>query len=199
MDQNVGSFIYSQNSNDNRQSYPSNNNNIQHTSINVGISNMNPNTSNRLNENRFPNYNYYNYNGPNITFECYLPLPNDMRIYHVRYTELHPLEIAQLLNDGINLPHIPDCQLPNHYNIQSLIQQQIQQQVQQSVKSQIYQQNNTQQVSSNIEDSNYISGIFGMDNYNAATTPNVHISDNTQDIEFNGVPDMHTTTNSLNS
>ncbi len=92
MDQNVGSFIYSQNSNDNRQSYPSNNNNIQHTSINVGISNMNPNTSNRLNENRFPNYNYYNYNGPNITFECYLPFNKYLPILKIQTTSQVYLE-----------------------------------------------------------------------------------------------------------
>src|SRR6266498_2975262 len=157
-DQTVNSFASSQTSNSNQQPATPR---IDMTSS--------PQHSNHINDSfHSPNYNY---NGPNITFECYLPLPNDTRIYHVRYTELHPLEIAQLLNDGINLPHIPDYQLPHHYNIQSLIQQQIQQQVQQSVESQIYQQNNIQQNNiqqefSDIEDPNYISGISGMGNYN---------------------------------
>ncbi|PKC54381.1 hypothetical protein RhiirA1_477426, partial [Rhizophagus irregularis] len=43
---------------------------------------------------------------------------------------LNPSENVQLLNNGINLSHIPDYQLPHHYNVQSLIQQQIQQRVQ---------------------------------------------------------------------
>ncbi|RIA79165.1 hypothetical protein C1645_841377 [Glomus cerebriforme] len=76
-------------------------------------------------------------------FVVYLSLPNDTRIYRVtyQYTELHPLENVQLLNNRIN---IPDSQFPHHYNIQSLIQQQIQQQVHQPV---VYQQNNIQQQS----------------------------------------------------
>ncbi len=147
-----------------------------------------PQHSNHVNENSSHSPNY-NYNGPNITFEFYLTLPNDTRIYHVRYTELHPFEIAQLLNNSINLSHISDYQLPHHHNIQSLIQQQIRQQIQESVESHIYQQNNIQQESSNTEDSIYISGIFGMDDYNTASPPsNVDTSDNTQDMGCNGAP-----------
>src|SRR5438034_729976 len=70
-----------------------------------------------------------------------------MHIYHVTYTELHPLENARLLNNSINLSHIPDHQFPHHYNVQSLIQQQIQQQVQQVQQPVVYQQNNIQQQS----------------------------------------------------
>ncbi|GBC04013.1 hypothetical protein RclHR1_05470004 [Rhizophagus clarus] len=82
----------------------------------------------------------------NATFEFYCPLSNDTRIYHVTYqfTELHPLENARLLNDRINLSHIPNYQLQLHRNVESLIRQQIQQQVQQPV---VYQQNSIQQQS----------------------------------------------------
>src|SRR5581483_9986117 len=65
----------------------SNNTNIQHSSIN-GVANT--------------------FAAPmpqNVTFEFYFPLPNDTRIYHVTYTELHPLENARLLNNSINLSH----------------------------------------------------------------------------------------------
>src|SRR6266540_1146345 len=65
----------------------------------------------------------------NATFEFYLPISDDTRIFHVTYTELHPHEIARLLNNSINLSHIPQYRLPYHYNIQSLINQQIQQTV----------------------------------------------------------------------
>src|SRR6266498_2937096 len=61
----------------------------------------------------------------NTTFEFYLPLPNDTRIYHVTYRELDSLEIGQLLNNSINLSHVPYYQFPHHYNVQSLIQQRI--------------------------------------------------------------------------
>ncbi|PKC07213.1 hypothetical protein RhiirA5_418496 [Rhizophagus irregularis] len=103
-----------------------NNNNDQRTSINnVGMSNtfiINTITPTLQND----------------TFEFYFPLhDNDTRIYYITYTELHPLEIAQFLNNRVNLSCIPDHQFPQHYNIQSLIRQQIQQQVQQPV----YQQN----------------------------------------------------------
>jgi hypothetical protein len=57
----------------------------------------------------------------NATFEFYFPLPNDTRIFYVTYTELHPLENARLLNNSINLSHIPDYQFSHHYNIQSWI------------------------------------------------------------------------------
>ncbi|GBB84156.1 hypothetical protein RclHR1_01080012 [Rhizophagus clarus] len=55
----------------------------------------------------------------NDTFEFYLSLPNDTRIYYITYTELHQLEIARLLNNSINLSRIPDHQFPNHYNTDS--------------------------------------------------------------------------------
>jgi hypothetical protein len=64
----------------------------------------------------------------NITFEFYLPLPNDTRIYHVTYTELNSTEIARLLNNRINLSHIPVHHFPHHFNVQTLIRQQIVQQ-----------------------------------------------------------------------
>jgi hypothetical protein len=65
------------------------------------------------------------------TFEFYLPLPNDTRIYYVTYTALHLFEIAQRLNNSISLSHIPVHQFPHHYNIQFLIRQ--------FVDSQVYQ------------------------------------------------------------
>src|SRR6266496_2092483 len=80
----------------------------------------------------------------NAVFEFYFHLPDDTRIYRVTYSELHPSENIQLLNNGINLSHIPNHQFPHHYNIQSQIQQQILQQVQQPV---YYQQNSIQQQS----------------------------------------------------
>ncbi|PKK61869.1 hypothetical protein RhiirC2_815941 [Rhizophagus irregularis] len=61
----------------------------------------------------------------NNTFEFYLPLPNDTRIYHVIYTELNSTEIARLLNNRIDLSHIPNHRLPYHYNVQHIIRQQI--------------------------------------------------------------------------
>ncbi|GBB83876.1 hypothetical protein RclHR1_10540002 [Rhizophagus clarus] len=69
----------------------------------------------------------------NNTFEFYLPLPNDICIYHITYTELNSIEIARLLNNRIDLSHIPNHQFPYHYNVQHLIRQQI---IQQSVVSQ---------------------------------------------------------------
>ncbi|UZO06588.1 uncharacterized protein OCT59_026904 [Rhizophagus irregularis] len=61
----------------------------------------------------------------NIKFEFYLPLPNDVYIYHVTYTELNLTEITQLLNNRIDLSYIPDHRIPYHYNVQHLIWQQI--------------------------------------------------------------------------
>ena len=68
--------------------------------------------------------------------EFYLPLPP-----RVRYTALQLIEVAQLLNNGIDLSHISDHQFPHHHNIQSLIRQQIQQDIVESQISQIYQYN----------------------------------------------------------
>ena len=107
----------------------SNGPNIQHTSINdVGMSNTAVNTATPA-------------TSQNIAYEFYFHLPNDTRTYRVTYSELHPSENIRLLNNGINLSHIPDHQFPHHYNVQSLIQQQIQQQVQQVQQPVVYQQN----------------------------------------------------------
>jgi hypothetical protein len=89
----------------------------------------------------------------NITYEFYLPLPNEGRIYYVTYTELDTLEIARHLNNRIDLSHIPNNQFSRHYNIQSLIHQQFQQ-VQQPVNQQQQSFNNMTQVYSNYNDSN---------------------------------------------
>jgi hypothetical protein len=111
-----------------------NNENIQNTSNNnIGV-NQNTLRVNTINTGALAPHN--------TTFWFYFHLPNDTRIYRVTYSELNPSENIQLLNNGINLSHIPDYQLPHHYNIQSLIQQQIQQQVQHPV---VYQQNNIRQ------------------------------------------------------
>ncbi|GBB84155.1 hypothetical protein RclHR1_01080011 [Rhizophagus clarus] len=119
----------------------------------------------------------------NDTFEFYFPLPNDTRIYYVTYTELHPLENAQLLNNSINLSHIPEYQFPHHYNIQSLIRQQIQQ-----VQQHIYQQNNVQQQFFNTAIQPTPQVAYSADNnnvYNMAPNPvNGTISDNIQDAGF---------------
>ncbi|CAG8574676.1 15765_t:CDS:2 [Rhizophagus irregularis] len=69
------------------------------------------------------------------TFEFYLSY--NTRIYRVTNTALNKFEIAQLLNNGINLSHIPGHHFPHHYYIQFLIRQ--------FVESQIYQPNVQQQ------------------------------------------------------
>src|SRR5947207_11050610 len=71
--------------------------NFQHTS-NVRMSNTNLDTLHANTTAPAPQ---------NTTFEFYLPLQNDARIYHVTYRELDSLEIGQLLNNSINLSHIP--------------------------------------------------------------------------------------------
>ncbi|PKY19371.1 hypothetical protein RhiirB3_494397 [Rhizophagus irregularis] len=81
----------------------------------------------------------------NITFEFYFPLPNNTRIYHVTYTELNLTEIAQLLNNRIDLSHVPDHRFPYHHNVQHSIRQEI---VQQSAG---YQQNTIPQQSFDIQ------------------------------------------------
>ncbi|CAB4445436.1 unnamed protein product [Rhizophagus irregularis] len=77
----------------------------------------------------------------NITYEFYFPLPNNTRIYRVTYTELNLTEVAQLLNNGIDLSNIPNHRLPYHYNVHRLIRQEI---IQQSTG---YQQNTIPQQS----------------------------------------------------
>ncbi|CAG8539023.1 uncharacterized protein OCT59_017033 [Rhizophagus irregularis] len=66
------------------------------------------------------------------TYECYLPMPNERRFFHVTYTEIDEFEITQLLNNNINLSHIPNHQFPHHYNIQNSIQRHIIQNSQQN-------------------------------------------------------------------
>ncbi len=60
---------------------------------------------------------FYNYNCPNTAFEFYLSLPNDKRTYRITYIKLNSSKIVRLLNHGISLSHIPDYQLPHHYDI----------------------------------------------------------------------------------
>lgn len=70
----------------------------------------------------------------NTTFEFYLS--NDTSTYYVTYIELNSSEIARLLNNNINLSHIPDFQLQHHRDIQSSIHQQIRKQTQRPVHEQ---------------------------------------------------------------
>ncbi|GBC02823.1 hypothetical protein RclHR1_04840006 [Rhizophagus clarus] len=112
---------------------------VQHNlNDNIGVSNINLNT---LNINTI---NTETSTSQNATFEFYLHLPNDTRIYHVTYSELHPSENIRLLNNGINLSHIPVDQFPHHHNVHSLIRQQIQQRVQQPVQQQSFDTARTQ-------------------------------------------------------
>ncbi|GBB94646.1 hypothetical protein RclHR1_23980003 [Rhizophagus clarus] len=152
--------------------------NEQYTSLNnVGISNTFNNTHNTT-----PPATQ------NVTFEFYFPflLPNDTRIYHdtYQYTELHPLENVRLLNNRINLSHIPDHQFPLHNNIHSLIQQQIQQQVQQPV----YQQNTEYNIQQQLFDTT--SQIDSSNNTHDTTSISINgtISDNIQDGEIQNSP-----------
>ncbi|RGB29823.1 hypothetical protein C1646_766134 [Rhizophagus diaphanus] len=105
------------------------------------------------------------------TFKFYLPLPNDTRIYCVTYTALNLFEIAQLLNNGINLSHIPEYQFPHHYNIQFLIRQ--------FVESQIYQPNGIQQQFFGFQSNSqvYSSDSNSLNNNN--NEPNILINDGT--------------------
>jgi hypothetical protein len=136
--------------------------NIQHTSINNVEKSSNTTT----------------FVPQNVTFEFYFPLHS--RMYHVTYTELRPSENARLLNNSINLSHIPNNQFPYHFNIQSLIQQQIQQQVQQPV---YHQQDSIQQQPFDI------TGIQPNDYQNiTSASVNGTISNNLQDAGFQNFP-----------
>ncbi|CAB5198466.1 hypothetical protein RhiirA5_419038 [Rhizophagus irregularis] len=104
------------------------------------------------------------------TFKFYLPLPNDTRIYCVTYTALNLFEIAQLLNNGINLSHIPDHQFPHHYNIQFLIRQ--------FVESQIYQPNGIQQQPFRFQSNSQVSSPDS-NPLNNNNNPNILINDGT--------------------
>jgi hypothetical protein len=99
-----------------------------------------PNPNTKLDNLYINNTNMTAPSPQNNTFEFYFPLPND-RIYHVTYTELNSTEIVRLLNNRIDLSHIPNHRLPYHYNVQHLIRQQF---VQQSID---YQQNTISQQS----------------------------------------------------
>ncbi|RGB29423.1 hypothetical protein C1646_795469 [Rhizophagus diaphanus] len=136
-----------------------NNKNFQHAS------NSNPNSDTS-------NINNINITTlQNITYEFYLPLPNDTRIYHVTYTELNLIEIALLLNNRIDLSHIPNNRLPYHYNVQRLIRQEI---IQQSVG---YQQNTIPQQSFDTMDIQPIFQEHPDDNaYDASSIPSIQQS-----------------------
>lgn len=102
------------------------------------------------------------------TFEFYLSY--NTRIYRVTNTALNKFEIAQLLNNGINLSHIPGHHFPHHYNIQFLIRQ--------FVESQIYQPNGIQQQFFRFQSNSqvYSSDINPLNNNN---DPNILINDGT--------------------
>ncbi|PKB98292.1 hypothetical protein RhiirA5_431613 [Rhizophagus irregularis] len=127
----------------------------------------------------------------NVSFEFYFPFSSsiDTRIYHVtyQYTELHPLENARLLNNNINLSHIPDPQFPPHNNIHSLIRQQIQQLIQQLVYQQNTANNIQQQLSETIQPT---TKVYSDNNTYDTTSISVNgtISDNIQDGEFQNSP-----------
>ncbi|RGB41679.1 hypothetical protein C1646_810528 [Rhizophagus diaphanus] len=178
MDQTGNSFTTQQILNNN------NNENIQHTLINNGgVPNTDLNTLHT-------NTNHTTLASQNTIFEFYFHLPNDTRIFHVIYSELNPSENVQLLNNGINLSHIPYYQLPHHYNVQSLVRQQIQQRVQHHT---VYQQNDriqqqsfdtTQPTSSQV----YSNNDTNNNTYNAASiSANGIVSyDNMQDMGDTG-------------
>jgi hypothetical protein len=85
------------------------NKNIQNNFINnAGISNLNTPNINNINT-----INTTTSMPQNTTYEFYFHLPNDTRIYHVTYSELHPSENIRLLNNSINLSHIPGYQFPH--------------------------------------------------------------------------------------
>ncbi|GBC08970.1 hypothetical protein RclHR1_08510006 [Rhizophagus clarus] len=104
----------------------------------------------------------------NNTFEFYLPLPNNTRIYYVTYTELNSIEIARLLNNRIDLSHVPNHQLPYHYNVQHLIRQQIVPRQQQIVG---YQQNTISRQYYDTMDNHPISQEYS--NNNAYNVPHI--------------------------
>ncbi|CAG8653034.1 uncharacterized protein OCT59_003534 [Rhizophagus irregularis] len=142
---------------------------IQHTLINndnVEIPNINLNTLHDTID-TLNTLNTATSMTQNTIFEFYFHLPNDTRIFHVTYSELHPSENIRLLNNSINLSHIPDYQFPHHYNVQSLVRQQIQQRVQQPFD--IMRSQPTPQV--------YLE-----------TTSTGNIFDNMQDMVYDGVP-----------
>jgi hypothetical protein len=104
----------------------------------------------------------------NAIFEFYLPLPNG----RITYTELDSLEIARLLNNRIDLSHVPDDQLPRHHNIQSFIQQQF---LQQPID---YQQNNVQQQYFDIQPTQ----VYSHDHNTASIPTNETISDDIREV-----------------
>ncbi|CAB4392074.1 unnamed protein product [Rhizophagus irregularis] len=102
------------------------------------------------------------------TFEFYLSY--NTRIYRVTNTALNKFEIAQLLNNGINLSHIPGHHFPHHYYIQFLIRQ--------FVESQIYQPN-VQQQSFGFQPNSQVYSSDSNPLNNNNNEPNILINDGT--------------------
>ncbi|RGB41691.1 hypothetical protein C1646_810539 [Rhizophagus diaphanus] len=124
----------------------------------------------------------------NVSFEFYFPFSSsiDTRIYHVtyKYTELHPLENARLLNNSINLSHITNPQFPLHNNIHSLIRQQLIQQL-------VYQQNTANNIQQQLfEFIQPTTQVYSDNNTYDTTSISVNgtISDNIQDGKFQNSP-----------
>jgi hypothetical protein len=133
--------------------------NGQHNLINnAGLFDMNINTLNTNSTNNVAAASMTS----NTVFEFYFHLPNDTRIYRVTYTELHPSENIRLLNNGINLSHIPDYQFPHHCNVQSFIRQQIQQRVQQPVQQQSFDTTRTHPTSQMYSDATSVDNMQDM-------------------------------------
>ncbi|CAB4405081.1 unnamed protein product [Rhizophagus irregularis] len=102
------------------------------------------------------------------TFEFYLSY--NTRIYRVTNTALNKFEIALLLNNGINLSHIPGHHFPHHYYIQFLIRQ--------FVESQIYQPN-VQQQSFGFQPNSQVYSSDSNPLNNNNNEPNILINDGT--------------------
>jgi hypothetical protein len=130
-----------------------------------------PTNSNTSHFNTINTINTATYMSQNTVFEFYFHLPNDTRIYHATYSELRPSENTRLLNNGINLSHIPDYQFPHHCNVQSFIRQQIQQRVQQPVQQQSFDTTRTHPTPQIYLDATSVGNI----------------SDNMQDMGYDGV------------
>ncbi|RIA85437.1 hypothetical protein C1645_781829 [Glomus cerebriforme] len=145
-----------------------NNNESQISNNNINMSNTNLDTS-YINTATPPSQNT-----SNITYEFYLPLPNDTRIFYVTYTELDSLEVARLLNNRINISS-------HNSNIHSLIQQLI-------CQDQQHQQHNVQQQTFD----NTTSQIYlNNEAYNAASAPSTGITTiNNHDMQVTGYNDV---------
>jgi hypothetical protein len=112
------------------------------------------------------------------TFEFYLPLPNDT-VYQVTYTKLRSIDITTLLNNGVDISHIPNSHLPHHQIVQRLINQQIYQRTQQRVyqpqqQSQLYDMIPNSQV----DMTTHNSLVYSNNN-------NIYDNSNKEDMEYN--------------